>query len=524
MALSRLTIVRKLVLLLVLTTIGLAVTAGAAVIRTESRIVTERRAAIQAVVEVAVAAVTHYGTLAESGAMTLDDAQKAAAEAVAGMTYQGDEYLWINDMGPTMIMHPTNPTLDGTDLSQNTDPDGTRIFVEFVDIVRADGAGFVDYQWPKPGAEDPQPKISYVAGFAPWGWVIGSGVYVDDVRADAIADARSLLVVAVLVVLLVSAGSLVVARSVVGPITRATEVLAEGDADVRLPEGGQRTELDRLAHALNGALDRTADVARGVREVSDGLMGAADGLVAAGDSLAGAAEVSASQVANARVAARTVSDGIDAVAAGASQMGASISEIARHAGEVARIADRAVEAADRSNRTVGALGESSAEIGSVVKLITSIAEQTNLLALNATIEAARAGDAGKGFAVVAGEVKDLAQETARATGDIASRIDAIQEAVAQAAAEIGQITVVVGEISHHQTTIAGAVEEQTATTASMAAAVADVAEGSRSVAATLDDVEVAAGRTTEEVVTIRVAAQDLAETSHRLAGTVAAGV
>ncbi|WP_102510025.1 methyl-accepting chemotaxis protein [Sanguibacter massiliensis] len=522
MVLTRLTIVRKLVLLVVLMTLGLAATAAASIVRTESRIVTERRATTQAVVETALGAVEHFGELATSGVMTLAEAQTAAAAAVARMTYLGDEYLWINDMGPTMIMHPTNPKLDGTDLSQNTDPDGTRIFVEFVDVVRAHGAGFVDYQWPKPGSEDPQPKISYVAGYEPWGWVIGSGVYIDDVRADALADARGLLAVAGLIVVLVGAGSLVVARSVVVPLTRATEVLAEGDADVRLPVGEGRTELDRLAHALNGALDRNADVARGVREVSDGLLGAADGLVVAGDGLAGAAEVSASQVANARTAARTVSDGIDAVAAGASQMGASISEIARHAGEVARIADKAVDAADRSNRTVGALGESSAEIGSVVKLITSIAEQTNLLALNATIEAARAGDAGKGFAVVASEVKDLAQETARATGDIAGRIDAIQEAVARAADEIGQITVVVGEISHHQTTIAGAVEEQTATTASMAAAVADVAEGSRAVAATLDDVEVAAARTTQEVVTIRDAAQELAATSHRLASTVGA--
>jgi methyl-accepting chemotaxis protein len=134
---------------------------------------------------------------------------------------------------------------------------------------------------------------------------------------------------------------------------------------------------------------------------------------------------------------------------------------------------------------VGRLGDSSQEIASVIKMITAIAAQTNLLALNATIEAARAGDAGKGFAVVASEVKELAQETARATEDIATRVDTIQQDTAGAVTAIGEISAVIGEINAFQTTIAAAVEEQTATTNEMNRNVAQAADGSRQIASSI---------------------------------------
>src|SRR5690606_23629972 len=124
-----------------------------------------------------------YHAQAESGAMTVQEAQRAALAAIGAMRYNESDYFWVNDMHPVMVMHPINPKLDGQDLSDYKDPDGFHLFNEFVKAVQAEGAGFVPYLWPKPGHELPVPKESYVKGFAPWGWVIGTGVYIDDLEA-----------------------------------------------------------------------------------------------------------------------------------------------------------------------------------------------------------------------------------------------------------------------------------------------------------------------------------------------------
>ncbi|MFB9888580.1 methyl-accepting chemotaxis protein, partial [Planobispora takensis] len=196
-------------------------------------------------------------------------------------------------------------------------------------------------------------------------------------------------------------------------------------------------------------------------------------------------------------------------------------EIAHNANEGAKVASQAVAVAESTNATVAQLGASSAEIGSVIKTITSIAEQTNLLALNATIEAARAGDAGKGFAVVAGEVKDLAQETAKATEDISRRVEAIQADTESAVAAIAEISQIIGKINDYQLTIASAVEEQTATTTEMNRNVADAAAGSADIAGNISVLADAARVTAEGVADSQKAAADLAELSTRLHALVA---
>lgn len=514
--LAALTVRARLLLLVGVLAVGLAAVAAVAVTTADSRILAERKDRTQAVVEVGLSIVQHYGDLAASGDLGTEEAQQQALAALEAVRYDGEEYLWVNDTTPTMLMHPVKPELNGTDVSKNADPDGTRIFVEMVDVVQTDGAGFVSYQWPKPGAEDPQPKISYVAGYEPWGWVVGSGIYVDDVQGTAVADARTILGASLLALVLVAGLALAVSASIVRPLRAASALLQSGDLGVRLDAGAGRTELDALAGALNATLDRTAQAAAGVTAAAGEVTAQARQLAATGDVLAGDARHTSGLTSGAATAAGDVAASIDTVAAGAHQMGASISEISRNAAEVAGIATDAVLVAERTTRTVEQLGTSSAEIGTVVKTITAIAEQTNLLALNATIEAARAGEAGKGFAVVAGEVKELAQETARATGDIGARVEAIQADVASATREIAQISAVVARINDYQTTIAGAVEEQTATTAAMAHAVSDAATGGRAIAEDLRVAGEAGRRSGEGIESVRDAARLLEETAGRL--------
>ncbi|MDO5672896.1 MAG: methyl-accepting chemotaxis protein [Actinomycetaceae bacterium] len=219
-------------------------------------------------------------------------------------------------------------------------------------------------------------------------------------------------------------------------------------------------------------------------------------------------------------AAEQVSRSVETVAAGAEQMGASIREIATNANEAARVAADAKKAAEATQDTVGKLGDSSKEIGEVIKSITAIAEQTNLLALNATIEAARAGEAGKGFAVVAGEVKDLAAETSKATDEISTKISAIQTDTDGAVQAINRIADIIGQINDYQTTIAAAVEEQTATTNEMSRSVQEAATGSAEIATNIGQYAEVASGATEPLEHLSQESGQLANTASHMRGTL----
>jgi methyl-accepting chemotaxis protein len=253
-----------------------------------------------------------------------------------------------------------------------------------------------------------------------------------------------------------------------------------------------------------------------IAQNADSLATSAEQLNAVSQQVAGNSEETSTQAGVVAAAGEQVSRNIDVVATSSEEMTASVNEISKSSAEAARVARQAVDMANATNQTIGRLGDSSAEIGNVIKLITSIAEQTNLLALTATIEAARAGEAGKGFAVVASEVKELAKDTAKATEGISHKIQAIQEDTKSAVEAIAEVGTIINQISDISTTIASAVEEQTATTNEISRNASEAARGSNEISQNIGGVASAADSTSKGANDTLSSAKSLAEMASQL--------
>ena len=316
--------------------------------------------------------------------------------------------------------------------------------------------------------------------------------------------------------------AIMLSRSILRPLERAAATLklvAAGDLKQRLAHehGG---DIGDIAASVNVVLENVGTVVTALSAHAETLSEASKELSATSEQLASTAEEAAIQADMVASAAEEVSTSVKTVAWGAEGFGGSIREVAISAAEAARFAGSAVDIAADTNLIIKALGVSSAEIGDVIKVINSIAQQTNLLALNATIEAARAGEAGRGFAVVANEVKELARETAQATGDIARRIGSIQSDTSSAVAAIDRFGEIIGQIHQYQTTIAAAVEEQSATTTDITDSVRDAARGTEDIARNIAGVAGAAQAATAGAQQTMRAASNLSLIAGALNGLV----
>ncbi len=346
----------------------------------------------------------------------------------------------------------------------------------------------------------------------------GAATHAHQARS-AYSSARTLIIILLIVGFALSVAlGLLTARSVIRPARHTEEVLsrlAAGDLTARVKVDGT-DELARMGTSLNTSLDSVADVVRLISRSATGLSEASQNLSGVATTIADSADTAAAQAAAVTQSADEVSANVATVATGTDEMATSIREISVNASEAATVAADAMTVVGETTQTVTKLGDSSAEIGNVIKVITSIAAQTNLLALNATIEAARAGEAGKGFAVVASEVKELAQETARATEDIGHRVAAIQADTAGAVEAISRISSVIERVHGFQTTIASAVEEQNATTNEMGRNVGQAASTSADIAHAIAGVAAAAQAASSGAQASRQAAADLSGMSAQL--------
>jgi methyl-accepting chemotaxis protein len=385
------------------------------------------------------------------------------------------------------------------------------------------------------------PKVSYATQFEPYGWTIGGGIYLDDVDAIFWSQARWIGTLVSGTLLLVAAMSLLLGRSIVGPITGMTAAMqriAEGNTATAIPALDRRDEVGGMAQSVQVFKDNMIEAVRlrgeqdelkkrseadkhvllgrmaddfesSVSSSLDALASAATELRATSNSMSTTAEAATKQATTVAAVAQQASANVQTVAAATEELSSSVSEIGRQVAQSTQVAQKAVEEANRTNTTVQGLSAAAQKIGDVINLISDIASQTNLLALNATIEAARAGEAGRGFAVVASEVKSLASQTAKATEEISAQVAAMQEATSDAVKAIENIGGTIGGINEITVAIASAIKEQGAATQEIARNVQQAATGTSQVSSNIDVVTSAAGKTGAVAGQVLTSAEEL---------------
>jgi methyl-accepting chemotaxis protein len=390
--------------------------------------------------------------LYQSGAISESDAKQNALEVIKSFRYEEVEYFWVNDLDGIMLMHPIKPELDGTNVLSIQDPDGKYLFQEMVDVAKANGEGNVHYQWPKPGSEAPQPKIYFVKVFEPWGWVVGSGVYVDDLKAIERGLFRDVMIALAVIVVF----SIIIMAFIILPLNKNLKKITEETSKYAALDFSEKMsilskdELGGISASFEKVRSELIQMVTNLKSISTQLDQSAKEISVSSGELEEASESTSLSVTD-------ISAVIEETSASMHQVNQTIDE-ARDAIEVvaSKASDGALNASSVSERAVklkndAELSEKDAigiyeevkekleiaikkaeevdKINEFLEGILRISSQTQLLALNASIEAARAGEAGRGFAVVAGEISKLADESTNMVSGIRVTVDFIKDTV-----------------------------------------------------------------------------------------------
>lgn len=459
----------------------------------------------------------------KSGIVPLQVAQERVKKQISLLRYEGKEYYWINDIQGQAVMHPLIPELVNEDLSQ-TRKNIYDLFRTFADKTKAGGGvAYHNYFWPKPGEDKSKlfEKTSYVMLFEPWGWIVGTGIYIDDldkqyqiVLIENLAFSFGIFVVMMVV-------GFVVIRGFSRPLMQISgnmQKLAGGDLDVPVEHTSRGDEVGVIARAFeifkNNAIEKkqleeqqeatkarteeekkatmralSEELESSVGKSVGALANSLESLMASVDQMQFSAQTSVQRSTEASSHSDRASENVHTVAAAAEELNASNAEIAMQTQKAHSTSADAMQRAESAAGIIHNLSKGTEEVGQILTLIQGIAEQTNLLALNATIEAARAGEAGKGFAVVASEVKSLATETSKATEGIAEQIDSMRRLMSEAVSSIETIRRVITDINEGSVIISAAMEEQTAASQEIARGAQEAADGTSVVTQNLQEVK-----------------------------------